>query len=359
MTPDQIKAGLAAAVAFVICYGGVLLASGAVPDLAWNELLYLVVLPLTAGSLGALAVVLLASRRSNERIGEIKKALADFAAGDQKRRANFPGAVDSLYELAFAVNCNLDLTETLSQNLDHLSADIAHNLKKPLIRLRNRLEAAGREPEIRPHFKSQIDDSVRELDELTALFEALLNITQFQAGHGRSRFRDVDLRALVLQIIATFEPIIADSRMKLISSVPRESVPQVRGDPGLIMEMLVNLVENAIQHCPEGTTISIELASDSHYVTLVIADTGPGIPEQALASVFQRFYRLDTSRPGHGIGMAFAVSVAELHGATFELLDNQPGLKISLQFPIDPGALAPQLGLRMRSGLKVPGIDRR
>lgn len=305
-----------------------------------------------AGISGAVAVVYWASRRSNRRIRDIRSTLSSFLAGDVTKRVVFPGPVDSLYELAHSVNRALDQSETQTQNLKHLSSEIAHNLKKPLTRLRNRLEGARDADDIAPHYRAHADRAVRDLDSIIKIFEAQLNISRFQTGSGRSRFQDVDLRALMVHIIATYETIIEDSGKTLRVQLP-DKAPYVRGNSGLITEMVVNIIENAIQHCPSGTEISVSVLSSNDEVSIIVSDDGPGVPAEDVEAVLQRFKRLDTSKPGHGIGMPFAIAVAELHDAMLELANNDPGLKVTVSFPIDFSKLTPQLGLRMRSGLQL------
>ncbi|HML91082.1 HAMP domain-containing sensor histidine kinase [Methyloceanibacter sp.] len=316
------------------------------------QVVYAVLWTSLAGMLGAFVAVFWASRRSNRRIGDIGATLSAFLSGDMTKRVVFPGPVDSLYVLAYNVNRTLDQSETLAHNLTYLSSDIAHNLKKPLTRLRSRLEDVRDAAEMTPCHRAIAGRAVGDVDGIIAIFEAMLNIVQFQAGTGRSRFQNVDLRALTSHIIETFDSIIDDSGKTLRTSLP-DKVPTVRGDPRLIMELVVNIVENAIQHCPSGTTISISVVSSSDDVSIIVSDDGPGVPAEAVEAVLQRFHRLDASRPGHGIGMPFAVAVAQLHNAILELADNDPGLRVTISFPIDFSALTPQLGLRMRSGLEL------
>ncbi|WP_052699348.1 sensor histidine kinase KdpD [Hyphomicrobium sp. 99] len=318
-----------------------------------GKLVYAVGLATIAGAFGAFIFFAFASHRSNTRIKAISSALAEFTSGDIEKRAIFDGPVDSLYELAYAVNVSLDRTETLLDNLNHLSADIAHNLKKPLRRLRNRLESAIENAEIAPQLRVQAEEAVRDLDDLVTVFEALLNISELQAGRARERFQDVDLRGVLAHIVETYEAIAEENGKCLKAVVTQGRLLPVRGEPGLITEMIVNLIENAIQHCPPGTTIGVALTQSTNAITLIVSDDGPGIPAKDIEAVFQRFYRLDTSRPGHGIGMPFVVAVAELHSAVFELSDNEPGLKVTVKFPINPRNLTSQFGLRMRSGRKL------
>lgn len=319
---------------------------------AFAQIIYAVLWSSLAGMLGAFAMVYWASRRSNSRIDEIKRTIGAFLSGDMTKRVVFPGSVDSLYELAHGVNRVLRQSETRAQNLNFLASDIAHNLKKPLTRLRIRLEAARDADDLAPRYRAHADRAARNVDNIIKVFNAQLNVSQFQAGSGRSRFKNVDLRALTEHIILTYESIIVDGGKTLRTALP-DKVPYVRGDAGLIMEMVVNIIENSIQHCPSGTTISISTVASNDEVSIVLSDDGPGVPAEAMEAVLQRFKRLDMTRPGHGIGLPFVVAVSELHNAMLELADNDPGLKVTMSFPIDFSTLTPQLGLRMRSGLKL------
>jgi signal transduction histidine kinase len=98
--------------------------------------------------------------------------------------------------------------------------------------------------------------------------------------------------------------------------------------------MVANMIENSIRHCPAGVDITVGLAQQDGAAVLRISDTGPGIPEGERAKVFRRFYRLEASRttPGSGLGLALVKAVADLHGASIELSDNQPGLCVTVRF---------------------------
>jgi signal transduction histidine kinase len=298
------------------------------------------------------------SRRSRSRIEAMKSALATFTSGDLDCRIKFPGPVDALYELAYAINSSLEHTKTLVHNLNHTSSDIAHNLKKPMTRLRQRLESVSGGDVDTVEFKAKIDEALEEIDSLIVTFEALLNIGQLQSGDRRSRFTDVDITALFNQIIEIYEPMIVDSGHFLETAIPAKPVGPIRGDRELLMEMFVNFVENAILHCPPGTTIRIALQRVKSGIEVIIADNGPGVPSSEVENVFRRFYRLDASRtkPGHGLGVPCSVAIAELHDAVVELSDNKPGLKVTIHFPSGQNIGTGKLGLRTRSGLRVyPG----
>ena len=134
----------------------------------------------------------------------------------------------------------------------------------------------------------------------------------------------------------------ADDRgQRLVSDVAGDVA--IRGDRQLLVQMLANLVENALRHTPRGSTITLSLRDTPQGPLGVVADTGPGIPEEAREKVFQPFYRLEASRstPGSGLGLALVAAIAGMHGIAVELSGNEPGLKVTLEFPRAPAASAP------------------
>ena len=140
---------------------------------------------------------------------------------------------------------------------------------------------------------------------------------------------------LVGNVLDTYRPVIEDAGMSLLISAQMASIRPVHGDAQLLLQMISNLLENCIQHCPPGTTITCEMNDPSDSVWLSIADSGPGIPTQEYESVLQRLYRLEKSRttPGSGLGLSLVKAVADLHVADLSLHDNEPGLKVRVSFP--------------------------
>lgn len=322
----------------------------------WGFILLLVT------ALGA-ALVLGASlsRQARMFVEEMKSTLFAFAEGDVERRVSIPRVSTPLADLAQAINASLDYSRTLIDNLNHTSSDIAHNLKKPLTRLRQRLELASKCEAGNVEFSRKVEEGIQEIDDLVAMFEALLNFGQLQSGDWRSRFVDVDMAALMAQIADIYDPIIADHGLKLETSISTHRMRAVRGDRQLLMEMIVNFLENAIQYCPSGTLIRLEMEQGVDGLNVSVSDNGPGVPAGEIENLFQRFYRLEVSRDkqGHGLGIPFAVAIAELHGARIQLSDNHPGLHVFIHFPNVPNTKTPQLGLRLRSGYVVQTTTRR
>lgn len=301
-----------------------------------------------------LLAALLLSHRSRKRVDEITSTLFAFAAGDVDRRVPMTRHADRLSDLALAINGSLDYAQRLLWNLNYMSADIAHNLKKPLTRLRQRLEMVSKCEIGSADFSRKIDESIQEIDALVVIFEALLNIGQLQSGDRRSRFVDVDMPAILAHIADVYEPIIADHGHHLDVSIATHRVRPVKGDRELLIEMIVNFVENAIQYCPSGTTIRLGLQQYRTGLDVFISDNGPGVPAAEIQNLFERFYRLERThgKPGHGLGIPFAVAIAELHSAHVELSDNMPGLNVVIHFP-NAAVSRSQLDLRVRSGYVI------
>jgi signal transduction histidine kinase len=133
-------------------------------------------------------------------------------------------------------------------------------------------------------------------------------------------------------VVDAFAPSAEDARQSLVlaAGAPRP----IDGDPELLTQMLVNLVENALRHAGPGARIEVAVSRAGEGAWLRVADNGPGVPEAERERLFDRFYRLERSRstPGSGLGLALVAAVARLHGAEVRLADAQPGLEARVVF---------------------------
>lgn len=280
------------------------------------------------------------------RVETINRASERIMAGELSRRLPVRSARrgDEFDRLAINLNRMLERIEHLVDGLRQVSTDIAHDLRSPLGRLRRTLETArdAAPAEAPPEHLAAIDRGIAEADGLLATFGALLRIAQIEAGAARRGFGAVDLSQVLDATIEVYGPAAEEKQQTLAARL----IPgvTVQGDRTLLTQMIANLVENAIRHCPVGARIEVAAAAaaSGRGPAVTVGDNGPGIPAGEQANVFRRFYRLETSRttPGNGLGLSLVAAVAQLHGIAVELADNAPGLRVILQFP-GPTVFAP------------------
>jgi signal transduction histidine kinase len=268
--------------------------------------------------------------RRIEAINRTARAIIDGRLGD---RVPARGTRDELDQLAQNFNAMLDRIQALMESLRQVSSDIAHDLRSPLSRLRQRLEAARAAARSAEDYETAVDQAIAEADSILATFAALLRIAQIEAGTRKAAFAALDLSEIFQHVADAYAAVAEDRGQRLLANIAA-GLP-IHGDRELLIQMLANLVENAIRHTPAGTTIAIGLESAAGGALARVSDNGPGIPADARAKVFRRFYRLEASRtsPGSGLGLALVAAVAELHRIRIELADNGPGLRVSLFFP--------------------------
>jgi len=281
----------------------------------------------------AVAGGLFLSSRFLKRIEAITKTAEAIIEGDLKRRIPRRGAPDDLDRLAATLNRMLDRNSSLTESLKHLSNDIAHDLRTPLGRLRRELETA-RTNQLSPEdYHAVIEHSVTEVDDILNMFGAILRVAQIESGNRRSGFQRFCLSALVVDVCETFGPALEEDGRTLRQEI--EPDLWIRGDHELVTLSLANLLENAAAHTPLDARITVSLRRAQDGVELDVADDGQGVPESERKRIFQRFYRLETSRttPGNGLGLSIVAAVAEVHGAQLNAADNRPGLRIAMVFP--------------------------
>lgn len=280
------------------------------------------------------------SSRLLSRVEAIGRAADEIMAGHLSRRIPRSGAADEFDRLAASLNLMLERIESLIEAMRQISNDIAHDLRTPLTRLRQRLEIARCKAASPEDLHTAIDRAIAEVDAILATFGALLGIAQIESGTARSRFAAFDLSELLHTVLEVYQPMAEEKGQSLEAAIA--SGIQTHGDRELLAQMFANLVENAVHHCPEGAAIRLSAEENGDGVTVLLSDNGPGIPVAERQNVFRRFYRLEASRTtaGNGLGLALAAAVAALHEATIELADNHPGLRVTLRLSRKENALS-------------------
>jgi len=267
------------------------------------------------------------------RVEAISQTSRRIVAGDLNRRIPMHGTNDEFDHLAASLNTMLDRIQGLMEGLQQVSSDIAHDLRTPLSRLRQRLELARRRAHSVDELHDALDSSILDVNAILETFAALLRIAQIEAHTHAVGLAPIDLSDMLGGMIDTYQSVAEERGQKLCGEIAPGLT--ISGDRELLPQLFSNLIENAMRHCAEGTTIVLRAACAATGIEVLVSDNGPGIPAALREKVFQRFFRLEHSRTteGTGLGLTLARAIASLHGATMQLSDNQPGLRVQTIFP--------------------------
>lgn len=261
------------------------------------------------------------------RLDKFNAVANDVAQGRMASRMPLSSRHDEFDRLAVQLNAMLTQLDASMEALKQVSSDIAHDLRTPLTRLKQRLERIETATDERTR-QSLVTQSLREADNMLEVFSSLLRISQIEAGAARVNFAPVDLSALMQELAEIYEPVAADGGRKLSASIGPAIT--VNGDRALLQQLFTNLIENALTHTPVGSSVGLGLSGAPHNWQAIIADNGPGIAFAERLKVFDRFYRLEKSRttPGTGLGLSLVQAIALAHGFNIDVQDNSPGTKI-------------------------------
>jgi len=280
-----------------------------------------------------LAGGLLISRNFLARLDIINRTSRQIMGGDLSRRVPETPAGDEFDDLAGNLNRMLDRIERLLHGMREVSDNVAHDLRSPLNRLRNRLELAAMRQPAESENSRDIEAAVQETDRLIATFNALLLIAEAEAGSVRETMQDFGLSEVIEGVGELYGPLAEEKRLHFSVKKPVEGA-MIHGNRNLISQALANLVDNAIKYTPPGGVVLVALENYDGESQLIVADNGPGIPAEDRDRVTERFVRLESSRnsPGTGLGLSLVAAVARLHEARLVFQDNSPGLRAVLTF---------------------------
>ncbi|WP_193557280.1 HAMP domain-containing sensor histidine kinase [Microvirga pakistanensis] len=292
------------------------------------------------GVLGCLGSWFIA-RRVLKRVDDMTDITRDIMAGDLGGRLKIAGTGDELDRLAQNLNDMLDRIGELMRGMREVSDNIAHDLKTPLTRLRNKADEALRTARTPDELKAALEATIEESDNLIRIFNALLMIARLEAGNAREALAEFDAAEAVRDVAELYEAVAEEVGVTLDVSVESgESGLPIHGSRELLGQAMANLLDNALKYgaAPDGSTQTITVSAQrvGQEARIVVADRGPGIPEEERSHVLERFVRLETarSRPGFGLGLSLAAAVARLHEGRLVLEDNAPGLRVVLILPL-------------------------
>ena len=272
------------------------------------------------------------ARRSQDRLNVVSSGLAKVAQGDLGARIALSGN-DDLSLLADRIDSTTARLETVVTQMRVQSSNIAHDLRTPLARLRAQLETnlLALLEQDRPVQAEDLEGALEQIDRLTGTFEALLRLARIESGAGRDAFQTVHLKNLVSEVVDTYGPVVEEAGQTL--DVTIQDATSISGDPDMLVQLLANLIQNALRHGAAQQTISIRL----HGPRLIVTDQGPGIPFEERENVLQPLHQGEATRQGegYGLGLSLVRAISELHGAELSLSDgpNGRGLRVTVNFP--------------------------
>ncbi len=287
--------------------------------------------------LGMVAGFFVAWRALNQ-VERLNRDISLIIRSDPSRRLSLDPDEGFIRTLAIAVNQILEQMESLMQGVRRVSDNIAHDLRTPLTRMRNdlsQLRARVAEPE-----RGQLDGIIEECDELLSSFNALLRISALEAGSRLAGGTRVDLNALLNDVFELYEPLALERNIDFELDAPGQHV--CTGEADLLFQVFANLLDNALKYTPDGGEVTVRLRpspgadGEEEGHSIVVADSGVGIPAKERKNVFRRFYRVESSRteqPGNGLGLSLVQAIVHYHHGTIELGSNNPGLQVRIRLP--------------------------
>ena len=285
------------------------------------------------------------SRRVLKRVEAMTGTTQTIMAGDLSGRLSVIGSGDEFDRLAVNLNGMLERIESLMRGLKEVTDNIAHDLKTPLTRLRNRCEAALRTANSETEFRRVLEDTIEESEGLIRTFDALLMIARAESGEVREGMAEFDVAEVARDVSELYEPLAEDKGLTLEVNAKQHAA--VKGNRELVSQALANLVDNAIKYAAPSAKVSsgavngersgilVTADAEQDRIVLTVSDHGPGIPSADRSRVVDRFVRLERSRslPGSGLGLSLVSAVARLHGGELKLEDNAPGLRARISLP--------------------------
>ena len=280
---------------------------------------------------------LVVGRRALKRLDLVSKSTARILAGDHDERLPLSGAGDEFDRLSARLNGMLDRINLLDDGLKQVSDNIAHDLKTPLTRLRNKADAALGEAASATEMRTALGEIIADTDQIIKTFNALLMISRVESGSAVTGLSSIDVTGVVKDVAELYLPVAEDDGFE--TSVDIEEGLVASGSRELLAQALSNLVENAVKYGRDPARkplLSIAARKEGRQVRIRIADNGPGIAEADREKVTERFARLEKSRtqPGNGLGLSLVRAVATLHDGKLELDDAHPGLAASFILPV-------------------------
>ena len=268
------------------------------------------------------------------RLDAINRTSRKIMQGKIQERIESHGTRDEFDQLAINLNDMLDEIELGMNNVRRVSDNIAHDLKTPLARIKNRLEELRIQVSGNEKSEVMVNQIATQADQLLDTFNALLRIGRVEGNQQKKGFENVNIVDILHEVQELFEPVVESNDMHFNFETV-EKIPYF-ADRDLLIQALINLLDNAVKFTPKNGTITLKSMKNGRKGhTILISDTGPGIPQHEHHNITKRFYRLDSSRttPGSGLGLDLVSAIIQLHEMTMKYGDNEPGFIVEIFIP--------------------------
>lgn len=290
----------------------------------------------------AVLVSLFVSHRIVEPLHAITTVSQRLAQGFYRERTII-GSDDELAELSRSVNQLAETLEQTEQRRVALLADVAHELRTPLSTIEGYMEGLidGVVQPGRETFSLVLRESVR----LQRLIEDLMLLSRVEAGQVPINPQLVDLRAILEDLVAQFQPQLTADQVTLMLALP-QMLPRAWADPDRLNQILINLLSNAFRYTPSGGRVVLHVRTEDDHLLISVEDTGIGIAPEHLPHIFERFYRVDKSRArmsgGNGIGLTIVRHLVYAHGGTIwaESAGSGKGAQFLFTLPSESSVIA-------------------
>ena len=267
------------------------------------------------------------------RIDSVSRTASEIMSGDLSQRLSVTARDDEFDEISTKLNQMLNRIEDLMNSMQQVTNNVAHDLRSPLTRLRNRLEVTLLEERDSDDYRAVMDEAIGDADSLIHTFNAMLSIARLEAGIDSAQWSETNIGDLMSELAELYEAV-AEEEDFLTFDSDIQSNPRFHCNRHLIGQAVTNLLDNAIKYAPAPSAVKLSVSGDDAAFSITVSDNGPGIPEHERERVFERFVRLENERntPGNGLGLSLVQAVVRLHSATLTLDDNNPGLKVTINF---------------------------
>jgi heavy metal sensor kinase len=288
-------------------------------------------------------------------VAEITRMASVIGAADLHARIDLPLPDDELGRLASTFNDMLGRIEDAFERQRRFTGDAAHELRTPLSLMRSQVDLSLARPRTAADYREALEGIDADLGRLTGLIGTLLTLARSDTGRLMIEHVSIDLADTIAVILEQYSAIASDAGIVLNDA---SSPSPLIGDDDLLVQVLVNLLDNAIAHTPSGGAITVGCCAEVNSVRFWVHDQGIGISTEHLPRIFDRFYRVDESRQrargGAGLGLSICRAIVDAHGGRIELVSTQgAGTKVDV---VLPKASIP-VGMPKRGRLSEPGSD--